>query len=312
MLTNGAGAWVYRAEYDPHGQILAEYGGATYLNSRKFTGYERDWATNLDYAKARTYHHNRGRFMQADPLGLGAAEATNPLSLNLYSYVGNDPANFVDPSGLNLELPSGSGERICFRLHYTNTVTEQGYWGDWVCFGGNSVSGGWTESGDDYGDGDDGATPTQDKPPVESRCEGPNNPTWDEIVEGYNAALNPLGYTYVPISDKEWGVAPKGKPNSFYSVTQMAIANGWKPYTNINPPHWGGLDYEYHYNGMWFHLTIGRPSLSSSPSPWMTIHCEPLFQPSSKEHAKHWWKKNVLSPIGNALSALGSSFRRPF
>lgn len=101
MLTDGAGAWVYRAEYDPHGQILAEFGGATYLDSRKFTGYERDWATNLDYAKARTYHHNRGRFMQADPLGLGAAEMTDPLSLNLYSYVGNDPANFVDPSGLN-------------------------------------------------------------------------------------------------------------------------------------------------------------------------------------------------------------------
>lgn len=303
MLTDGAGAWVYRAEYDPHGQILAEFGGATYLDSRKFTGYERDWATNLDYAKARTYHHNRGRFMQADPLGLGAAEATDPLSLNLYSYVGNDPANFVDPSGLNLELPSGSGEKICFRLHYKSTVTEQGYWGDWVCFGGNSVSGGWTETGDDYADGDDGATPTQDKPPVKSIC-GPNTPKWDEAVKAFNMVLDPLGYSYA-IKDNEWQVIPKGNPVSYNVVVQKAITRGWRPYININPQHWGGLDFEHYYNGMWFHLTIGRPWLSSSPPPWVDIHCEQLFQPSSREHAKDWWNKHVILPIGD-------SGRRPF
>ena len=103
-LTNTSGTVVYRAEFDPHGQMLYEWqsSGQTYLNSHKFTGYERDWATNLNYAKARTYHHNRARFLQPDPLGLGATDATNPQSLNLYSYVGNDPANFVDPTGLLL------------------------------------------------------------------------------------------------------------------------------------------------------------------------------------------------------------------
>jgi RHS repeat-associated protein len=74
--------------------------GEYYKNNRKYTGYERDWATNLDNAKARTFNHNRGRFLQPDPLGVGAADATNPQSLNRYSYVGNDPANFVDPRGL--------------------------------------------------------------------------------------------------------------------------------------------------------------------------------------------------------------------
>ena len=99
-LTNTSGVVVYRGEYDPHGQMILETGGATFLNSRKFTGYERDWATGLDYARARTYQSARGKFMQADPLGLGAADVTNPQSLNLYSYVGNDPINFVDPTGL--------------------------------------------------------------------------------------------------------------------------------------------------------------------------------------------------------------------
>lgn len=42
--------------------------------------------------------------MQPDPLGVGAADATNPQSLNLYGYVGNDPVNFVDPSGMNRRL----------------------------------------------------------------------------------------------------------------------------------------------------------------------------------------------------------------
>jgi RHS repeat-associated protein len=107
-LTNASGTVVYRAEFDPHGQQLYEWasGGATFLNSHKFTGYERDWATNLDYAKARSYTRFRNRFLQPDPMGVAAADLTNPQSLNRYNYVGNDPANFVDPSGMFLEGPS--------------------------------------------------------------------------------------------------------------------------------------------------------------------------------------------------------------
>ncbi|MDX2044467.1 MAG: RHS repeat-associated core domain-containing protein, partial [Acidobacteriota bacterium] len=100
-LTNSSGTVIYRAEFDPHGQMLYEWqsSGQTYLNSHKFTGYERDWATNLNYAKARTYNHNRARFMQPDPLQNWVSDTTDPLSFNLYGYVGNDSVNFVDPDG---------------------------------------------------------------------------------------------------------------------------------------------------------------------------------------------------------------------
>jgi RHS repeat-associated protein len=116
-ITNSSGTVVYRGEFDPHGQALYEWhsSGQTYLNSHKYTGYERDWATNLNYAKARTYHHNRGRFMQPDPLGLGAAVLSDPQSLNRYSYVGNDPANFTDPLGL-----------ACFARYLVTTTYSDG------------------------------------------------------------------------------------------------------------------------------------------------------------------------------------------
>lgn len=81
-MTDMSGNVIYRAEFDPYGQTVFEwsnYGtGELYKNSKKYTGYERDWATNLDNANARTLNHKAGRFLQADPLGLGAADATNP------------------------------------------------------------------------------------------------------------------------------------------------------------------------------------------------------------------------------------------
>jgi RHS repeat-associated protein len=68
--------------------------GQLYKNSRKFTGYDRDWTTGLDNAKARMYAGKVGKFMQPDPLGAAAVDPGNPQSLNRYRYVGNDPANF--------------------------------------------------------------------------------------------------------------------------------------------------------------------------------------------------------------------------
>ena len=98
-LTSTSGAVMYRGEFDPYGQVLLET-GSTLLNSHKYTGYERDEATGLDYANARMFTSARGRFTQPDPSGLGAANQAIPQSLNRYSYVSNDPINFYDPDGL--------------------------------------------------------------------------------------------------------------------------------------------------------------------------------------------------------------------
>jgi uncharacterized protein RhaS with RHS repeats len=47
------------------------------------------------------FHSNLGRWMQQDPIGFDAGDT------NLYRYVGNDPVNSLDPSGLEeIELTS--------------------------------------------------------------------------------------------------------------------------------------------------------------------------------------------------------------
>ena len=64
------------------------------------TGKERDAESGNDYFPARYYASSMGRFMSPDPSGLVFADPSNPQSLNLYSYVRNNPLLLVDPTGL--------------------------------------------------------------------------------------------------------------------------------------------------------------------------------------------------------------------
>lgn len=81
----------------------------------KFTQQERDNETGMDYMRARYYSNVQGRFGSADSV---AGSIGDPQSLNRYSYVGNDPINYSDPTGhmpsyhtyaFGFEEPSGGG-----------------------------------------------------------------------------------------------------------------------------------------------------------------------------------------------------------
>jgi len=68
-------------------------------NRKKFTGYQRDTETGLDYTQARYYGNTQGRFTSPDPFS-GSATIANPQTFNRYAYCGNNPVNSTDPSGL--------------------------------------------------------------------------------------------------------------------------------------------------------------------------------------------------------------------
>jgi RHS repeat-associated protein len=103
----GSLAGIKRHDYLPFGEeLFAGTGNRTVQNGyagddvrQKFTGYERDNETGLDYAQARFYSSPQGRFTSVDPLA-ASAHAGNPQSWNRYAYVGNNPLNNTDLSGM--------------------------------------------------------------------------------------------------------------------------------------------------------------------------------------------------------------------
>ncbi len=95
-LTDESGNIVNSYGYDEWGNVTSE--SEQISNPIRYSGEYYDNESGLYYLRARYYDPLLGRFISKDSV---EGDITNPLSLNLYTYVENNPLIYIDPSGLS-------------------------------------------------------------------------------------------------------------------------------------------------------------------------------------------------------------------
>ena len=127
VITDSQGNVVSRRDFMPFGEELTPDGvnrtAALKYNlgdgiRQKFTGYQKDEETNLDFAEARMYENRHARFTAVDPL-LASGKSANPQTFNRYVYVVNNPLIFTDPDGLQIATATG-------KVYYNKRTSEVG------------------------------------------------------------------------------------------------------------------------------------------------------------------------------------------
>ena len=98
-ILSPAGTVVKGYDYDEFGQS-SKKGDDNFLNEMTFTGSVMDASSGLQYMNARYYQPSTGRFLSQDTY---SGNPYDPWTQHLYSYTGNNPVNFIDPTGHSRE-----------------------------------------------------------------------------------------------------------------------------------------------------------------------------------------------------------------
>ena len=116
----GTLAWknITSKSYTPFGEQIGEATSGFGYNGEYYNA-----ATGMVYLRARFYEPEMNRFSQKDVL---RGDAVNPVSLNRYAYVQNDPVNFVDPSGMSISSITNAVRKMAAKVTISsvNRVTN--------------------------------------------------------------------------------------------------------------------------------------------------------------------------------------------
>lgn len=258
VVTNATGTACYEADFLPYG---TENTPASFTNTcstnYKFTGYERDSETGLDYAFARYYNQRMGRFGTGDPL---AGDIGDPQTLNRYSYARNNPVNFIDPGG-NCTDQWVNGVLVC-------TVTVSPDPGPceidpWFC-----ETQPFSCGLGPCGSGGGGLPPQPPMPPPPSLALLGYTSPQSTGTHGPTAPSNPCQYQGRALSPSDY--ATMGKSAPWYSLNfALDVHYGWgsgqyldaQPLTNV-PGTWNAAAYGNYIYGVYMQSANVSPSVA--------------------------------------------------
>jgi RHS repeat-associated protein len=149
----------------------------------RFPGQIADSESGLFYNQNRYYDPLTGRYTQSDPIGLDGG-------LNTYSYVGNNPILYIDPTGLICTYSQATGRFVC-----PNGLDGTGY------------------SGNGIGLNNPGAQGIPNTGPIPEGCYTVSAPYQDKKLGPFTRRLTP---TSCPVPPKKENLCPAERDmNSF-------------------------------------------------------------------------------------------------
>ena len=139
LTLDSSGTRQTELRYYPFG--AARYNANNQVTTYRFTGQRWDSGTALYFYQSRWYDPVIGRFLAADTI---VPQPENPQSLNRYSYVGNRPLRFVDPSGFD---PIDAAWEQAFYAAHGRAPTDQDRRDRFfsILFAGSGANGSWTD-----------------------------------------------------------------------------------------------------------------------------------------------------------------------
>jgi RHS repeat-associated protein len=99
FLTDANGFVTDTYDYDAFGNLIARIGSTA--NNYLFTGEQYDPDLGLYFLRARYQNTQTGRFWTMDEW---EGKNCDPISLHKYLYTGDDPVNFIDPTGFEFTI----------------------------------------------------------------------------------------------------------------------------------------------------------------------------------------------------------------